>query len=258
MLKRSSCGDLALNYLVPAMAVVLALVIVITQGNQAVFLIFNSLGPRTGDALWAHWTLLGDGLVLSALILPFVGRRPALVWSLLVTALLAGLTVSLFKQFLPMPRPPAVLASDLIHVIGPAYQSRSFPSGHTVAAFAFAGALSLHFRRVWFMVLVLGLAAGVGISRMAVGVHWPMDVAAGAGLGWLCAVAGGHLAGRWRWGESLIGQRVAAVLLILAALGLLLVFRPDSPQAEYMPKGIAVMVLMVSMPGFIRLWRGRQ
>jgi len=239
------------------MALLSALGLLATRSNQTVFFLFNGLGPRTGDVLWAHWTLFGDALVLLVLVLPFVGRRPALVWSMLITAVITGIAVSLIKNSVAAPRPPAVLAADVIHVIGRAYQSRSFPSGHTAAAFAYAGVLSLHFRRGWLMVLSLGLALGVGISRMAVGVHWPLDVAAGAGVGWLCAVGGSYVARRWPWGESRVGQRVIAVLLLLAAFGLLLLFKVDPPATLFLPKGVAVMALIMAAPGLAAIWRGR-
>lgn len=256
-MKESSWGGLARYYLVPGMALISVLILLATHSNQTVFLLFNGLGPRTGDALWAYWTLLGDALVLLVLVLPFVGRRPALIWSMLVAAVLTGIAVSLIKNIAAAPRPPAVLAADLIHVIGRAYKSRSFPSGHTAAAFAFAGVLSLHFRRGWITVMSLGVAVGVGVSRMAVGVHWPLDVAAGAGAGWLCAVGGSYLARRWRWGESLLVQRVGALLLVFAAFSLLVFFRVDPPATEFPFKGLAVIALVSGLPGLVNLWRGR-
>ncbi len=256
-MNRLSNDNLLRAYTVPTVALALTLGILITHSNEPLFLLFNGLGRRTGDALWANWTLLGDALVLLALSLPFIGRRPALMWALIMAALLAGIAVPLLKHAFAMPRPPAVLASDMIHVIGQAYHSRSFPSGHTTAVFAFAGILSLHFRCLWIMAVALFIAIGVGISRMVVGVHWPLDVAGGAALGWLCAVAGSYLAARWRWGESLAGQRSIAVLLVLCAVGLLFFFRADFPGANLLPKGIAVLVLIAAAPGLVRLWRGR-
>ena len=57
----------------------------------------------------------------------------------------------------------------------------SFPSGHTVTAFATALTIGWFAPR-WRWPL-LGVAALVGVSRVAVGAHYPSDVLAGALLG---------------------------------------------------------------------------
>ena len=256
-MKESAGGDVAWTYAIPALAMFLTLVILFMHGNKSVFLLFNGLGLHTGDSLWANWTLLGDAWVVLALLLPFVGRHPGLIWSAVLTAILAGIAVPLLKHLFAMPRPPAVLAADVVHVIGPAYMSRSFPSGHTTTAFVLAGVLSLYFRRYWVLALSVIVAGGVGISRMAVGVHWPLDVTTGAALGWLCAVAGSRWASRWHWGESLTGQRAIAALLFLITLGLLFFFKGFETLASLLPKLVAVLALIIAVPGLLRLWRGR-
>lgn len=256
-MNQSVGGDLARYYAVPAAAIILALGVLATHGNKSVFLLFNGLGLHTGDALWANWTLLGDAWVALVLLLPFVGRCPGLVWSAVVAAIIAGIAVPLLKDLFALPRPPAVLAADVLHIIGPAYKSRSFPSGHTTTAFVLAGVLSLYFRHYWVLVVSVIIAGGVAVSRMAVGVHWPLDVTVGAALGWLCAIAGNYWAARWRWGISLRGQRVIAALLLLATLGLLFFFKQYAPLAALLPKGVAIVVLVAAAPGLLRLWRGR-
>lgn len=57
----------------------------------------------------------------------------------------------------------------------------SFPSGHTAAAFSFATAMAHYYprQRKWYY----GLAGLIGISTLAVHVHFPSDVYAGALLG---------------------------------------------------------------------------
>ncbi|WP_139043584.1 phosphatase PAP2 family protein [Idiomarina sp. A28L] len=57
----------------------------------------------------------------------------------------------------------------------------SFPSGHSTAAFLFAALVIASFP-VWAP-LFYGWAAAVAISRVALGVHYPSDVIAGAILG---------------------------------------------------------------------------
>ncbi|MFI5228136.1 MAG: phosphatase PAP2 family protein [Gemmatimonadales bacterium] len=67
---------------------------------------------------------------------------------------------------------------------------QSFPSGHTVAAFAAAAAVSSETSRWWPMATYFGIgpvlyggAAAVGISRMYNNRHWASDVIMGAAIG---------------------------------------------------------------------------
>ena len=57
----------------------------------------------------------------------------------------------------------------------------SFPSGHTVTAFATALALGWFAPRLRWP--LFALAVLIGLSRVGVGAHYPSDVLAGAALG---------------------------------------------------------------------------
>jgi membrane-associated phospholipid phosphatase len=64
----------------------------------------------------------------------------------------------------------------------------SFPSGHSAAAFSLATVIAMQYRhRAWVPVVAYTVAAGVGLSRMALDLHWASDVAIGAVLGHLVA-----------------------------------------------------------------------
>lgn len=67
----------------------------------------------------------------------------------------------------------------------PMPNSRSFPSGHTAAAVAFASGVARELSPAG--VPLQALAALVGYSRVHTGVHYPGDVVAGALLGALIA-----------------------------------------------------------------------
>ena len=58
----------------------------------------------------------------------------------------------------------------------------SFPSGHTSAAFLFAGLCAGEFG-LWAAMLLYPWAALGGVSRVLLGVHFPSDIVAGALLG---------------------------------------------------------------------------
>ena len=61
----------------------------------------------------------------------------------------------------------------------------SFPSGHTLEAFAVAAAISLLFSKKKIIIPVYAWAILVAYSRMALGVHYPTDVLAGIVIGTL-------------------------------------------------------------------------
>ncbi len=65
--------------------------------------------------------------------------------------------------------------------------STSFPSGHTVGAFALAGVLMFSARSKTLRVIAFVLAAGVGLSRILAFRHWPSDVTASAVIGLVTA-----------------------------------------------------------------------
>jgi membrane-associated phospholipid phosphatase len=56
----------------------------------------------------------------------------------------------------------------------------SFPSGHTIVAFAFSGVLAERIRNTWASIGLYGIAAACGISRMYTDEHWVSDVVFGA------------------------------------------------------------------------------
>ena len=60
-------------------------------------------------------------------------------------------------------------------------RSASFPSGHAATSFACATVLAVLVPRAAPFLFVL--AAAIAYSRLYVGVHWPLDVVAGAALG---------------------------------------------------------------------------
>ncbi len=63
----------------------------------------------------------------------------------------------------------------------------SFPSGHTLHAIAFSLVACSHYPRLWIVLAPFALLTAV--SRVALGLHYPSDVIAGAALGALIACA---------------------------------------------------------------------
>ena len=180
-----------------AAALMLALVAFWPGARVAVFHWFNDLGPYAPH-FWSGMTAMADTYLALGLLLPVVLLRPRIAGLLLLAALIATAVTHSIKPMLDVLRPPAVLPPDSMHLIGHRLTHKSFPSGHAVTAFVLAGLVIAALRpRVVWALSALVMASLMAISRMAVGVHWPTDVLAGAFIG-LASVA---LAEFWlaRW-----------------------------------------------------------
>jgi membrane-associated phospholipid phosphatase len=239
-------------WLVPGVSAALFALIYFLKANEALFLALNRIGPATGDWIWANVTLVGDAAVGFALCLPLWRRRPDLLWALAFVALLGTAWVHGLKPFFEVARPPAVLG-EAVHVIGRAYQAQSFPSGHATTAFAIGGLLVLGLRSPALRALALVVALAAALSRSVVGVHWPLDILAGAFGGWLSAVFGLVLANKTQsFGQHWAVQWLLALLLGACAVALVLGHPDDYPRAEIFERAIGVVCLAAAAAA---LWR---
>lgn len=106
------------------------------------------------------------------------GRRAA-VTGMVAVGLTSGVVNQGFKRMFHRDRPTRLEENLNRHVRMP--ESTSFPSGHSASAFAFAQAVSQ--TMPWMGLALRGTAALVAYSRVHTGVHYPLDVAAGAMIG---------------------------------------------------------------------------
>jgi membrane-associated phospholipid phosphatase len=165
--------------------------------EPALFFVLNRQLMVVPDIVWSLLSLLGTGWAVFALTSPALWRAPHVIVSWLCSAPLAGLLTRLGKMLFDSPRPLEVLGAQGIHVIGEPLFIAAMPSGHALTAFAAATAIYFSLapqRRVRFLWL-FAVALGVGLSRVAVGAHWPADVSVGAALGILSGLTGAWLCG---------------------------------------------------------------
>jgi undecaprenyl-diphosphatase len=131
----------------------------------------------------ATTTYASIGMAAVLLILALV-KRKKIAWKRFLSVVMVLVSVGLVSQGMKslINRERPYIDYPVIVKLSDGGGS-SFPSGHTMEAFAMAMALSLAFRRRWVVVVLFVWAALVAYSRMLLGVHYPLDVAGGMIIG---------------------------------------------------------------------------
>jgi undecaprenyl-diphosphatase len=91
-----------------------------------------------------------------------------------------GLLVHLIKDMVGRLRPLSIFGSR-VSVFNEILYKGSFPSGHAQIAFSVATYLTSRFKKYWW--LFYSFAILVALSRVYIGVHFPLDILAGAIIG---------------------------------------------------------------------------
>lgn len=156
-------------------------------------------------ALMSVLSVIGSGWG-ALMILPLFAAPPTRRFAASLTAVLGVTAIAVFvlKAIVQRKRPYLVVPG--VHArIFEAPTDFSFPSGHAAGSFAFAMFVAIVLvrhaiyeptkkkRRIVLSAVALVAAFGVAMSRCALGVHFPLDVTAGALLG----SAFGALGARW-------------------------------------------------------------
>jgi undecaprenyl-diphosphatase len=135
------------------------------------FQLWMIAATRFGDG--AGWIAVGVGLLAAG------PQAQAAAAAATVAALVASAAFMVLKRRFRRRRPCDLAPHPVFQVRPP--DAFSFPSGHTMNAFAIASVLALRFPP---LATALYLLAGcVGTSRVVLGLHFASDVAAGAVLG---------------------------------------------------------------------------
>ena len=133
---------------------------------------YFAAASRLGDGVF-WYALMGALIVFDGM----AGLRASL--HLAATGVIALALYKLLKHWTRRPRP---FASDVrIHAWVAPLDEFSFPSGHTLHAASFSLILAEHFPALG--PAVFGFALLVAASRPVLGLHYPSDVLAGAGIG---------------------------------------------------------------------------
>lgn len=64
------------TWMPPLVALLLFTTVALSGSDSRLFLVLNQAGHALGEGLWVNLTMLGDGAVVLALVLPCIRRSP--------------------------------------------------------------------------------------------------------------------------------------------------------------------------------------
>jgi len=198
---------------------IVLLAFVIVSDRNTLFMNLNRSFSNLPDQFWAIVSNFGDGFMAVLALLFVAKKRPDMV-----RAALIGIGIAIpFAQggkFLTTVIRPGFIHPDTVNLIGHLPGSWSFPSGHTTTAALLFGVIFLMSSRKIIRVSMLSVIILAGLSRIAVGVHWPIDVVCGWIVGLSSAAAGVLLTNPNR----LITLKSAIVPILLTGCSVIFIF----------------------------------
>lgn len=160
--------------------------------KRTLFYMINSRHNDVLDVLMAWGTRMGElefSVILLILLLAFPGLRNRFyVVAALIANALPSIIVQVVKSSINAPRPLNYFKeAPWIHTLPEwhRYMNRSFPSGHTCAAFCLFCFVSFFLPpryRPWALVLFV-LALFTGVTRIYLAAHFFLDIYVGSILG---------------------------------------------------------------------------
>jgi undecaprenyl-diphosphatase len=154
--------------------------------NQALFFIIYNLSSNpliTKLALFLSYPFAYGLIIILILWVIFFSKRKMYNFSLLfLSGLTSWLVAATLKNILQFKRP--FLNLDIV----PLYNETgfSFPSEHMAVFTALAISMFLINRRTGFIFLIIAIL--IGLSRIILGVHYPVDILGGFVVGLICSL----------------------------------------------------------------------
>jgi len=196
--------------------------------QSALILWLQSFRSPAMDAFWLAVTWLGEeDFFLLAIPILYWCVDATLTVRLGLLYFFSVLVNSAIKDLLRTPRP----SPQQVQVIGQA-AGFAFPSGHAQGNTVFWGFLAAKVKARWFPWLAALLIFLVGVSRLYLGVHWPVDVLGGWGIGLILLGLGLWAYGRWEKARPSLPLSWQLGLAMVVPTALFLLFaNPDSARS---------------------------
>lgn len=175
------------------------------------------------DSFFELVTILGEDIFFIIVIaIIYWCFNKTFGYKLAFVYLVSGAVNTIIKEIVKLPRPIGYegIKSRRIETAG----GYSFPSGHTQQSTSLFATLMIELKKKWFYYIgVIGVLL-VGLSRMYLGVHWPIDVIGGLIIGILSTII---VIKVFNWAKDR-GKPMLLGVLVVPAIICMIFFRTET------------------------------
>ncbi len=156
--------------------------------QEQILFYFQSIASPFLDRLLEFFTMFGEETFIIAIIAWIYWNKNkkegfTLSFALLVSLMLNNVLKIIFRTERPFQKLPGLTGKRLQTATG-----YSFPSGHTQGAASFYSSLFLVYKKWRVIIPAIIIIIFVAISRVYLGVHWPIDVIAAVFIGVISSI----------------------------------------------------------------------
>lgn len=166
---------------------ILSVVLISVFDKRSLHTMMNRYNCNFFDVFFKYATFLGDGVMFGVctIIFFFVKKRLALVFT--ISGVLTLVLTYLLKKvmFKGMPRPAEFIGIENLHIVDGVKMAfwNTFPSGHTMTAFAIFSILCFYFGKCISQYVWVTFAIIAALSRVYLSQHFLIDVFVGSIIG---------------------------------------------------------------------------
>jgi len=216
-----------------------------------IMLFFQSISSPLLDTVGEFATWFGEQTVfifITAYLLWCMNKQKG--FTIFSTLFVSLFTMNALKAIIRQPRPFMVIEQ----LEGKRLETAtgySFPSGHSTGAASFYSSLAYLQRRRWLSIICAVLILLVGVSRIYLRVHWPLDVFAGITLGIVVTLLLAELFGKLYQNKGLLIGFSYIVGIVSTVAGLILAFLISAHAVDEVAFGDMMKLLALGSGGYI-------
>ncbi|WP_313374011.1 phosphatase PAP2 family protein [Chishuiella sp.] len=176
-----------------------------------------------------NFTQFGDAFTLMSFLTIFILYASRLWKGLITSSLVSFVFCFSLKKLFKYPRPATVFDNDSFTIVGKTLTAQnSLPSGHSITVFVIFTIILYAFmpqnqlKKIVWTLFILFFGLFLASTRIGVGAHFPLDVAVGSIVGYICGVMGIIINNKFNLWRCISNQKHYPYIILILLISIII------------------------------------